>query len=86
MLNPAVHSHYYEAPASDPNADEIWCYCDRPAYSPGDRVSLQVSTSAKSFDVEVARDGIEPEILLQRRNLKGERHDTPVDAYARGCG
>jgi len=40
--SPAVFEHYYEGPPADPVGDEIWCYCDRPRYSPGDTLCLQV--------------------------------------------
>ena len=47
-INPAVLGQYYEAPANAADSDEIWCYCDRPCYSPGDSVAFHVSTSAQN--------------------------------------
>ncbi len=86
MPNPAVHSNYFEAPASDPSATEIWCYCDRPVYSPGDTLCLHVSTGARRFDVAIARDTGELEARFERRGLAGRYHATPADASVGGCG
>jgi hypothetical protein len=84
--NPAVHSHYYETPGGDSSADEIWCYCDRPCYSPGDPVALHVSTSASRYSLEIALDAAALEVVLRRDNLPGKRHDTPNDVSVVGCG
>jgi hypothetical protein len=85
-INPAVHGHYYEAPASTAGADEIWCYCDRPCYSPGDSVAFHVSTSAKSYSLEIALDAEQLDVVYQRDNLPGQHHDTQTDASVSGCG
>ena len=85
VINPAVLSHYYEAPAADPATDEIWCYCDRPCYSPGDRIAFHVSTSAPRYSLEIARDATALESVYRRDNLPGKRHATPADASVRGC-
>jgi hypothetical protein len=84
--NPAVHSNYYEAPPPDPAGDELWCYSDRPCYSPGDTVAFHVSTTASSYSIEIARDSVELEVLFQRDKLPGKRHATPADASVAGCG
>ncbi|UCH38685.1 MAG: hypothetical protein JSU67_10955, partial [Gammaproteobacteria bacterium] len=84
MPNPAVFSNYYEFPGRA--ADEIWCYCDRPCYSPGDTLVLHVSTSAKSWCLEIARDAVGLEPMYQRDGLRGQWHETPTDAAVQGCG
>ena len=86
MPDPAVHSNYYEAPAAVPAGDEIWCYSDRPCYSPGDVICFHVSTTARTYRLEIARDGLEFEILFCSDALPGKRYDTPVDASVVGCG
>ena len=82
--NPAVFSNYYEAP--NPDRDEIWCYCDRSSYAPGDRVRFHVSTSASHYRLEIARDGAEFDRVYQQDGLPGKRYDTPEDVSVRGCG
>ena len=84
--NPAVFTHYYESPSDDPAADEIWCYCDRPCYSPGETVCFHVSSSARSYSLEIARDGLELEVVFTRSGLSAELHATPGDASVAGCG
>jgi len=83
--NPAVRSNYYEAPASDSKVAEIWCYSDRPCYSPGDTIAFHVSTTASSYSLAIARDALALEVVFERNGLPGRRHDTPPDASAAGC-
>jgi len=85
-FNPAVLSNYYEAAAAEPTGDEIWCYSDRPCYSPGDTIAFYVSTTASSYSLEMARDALELEVLFTRDGLPGLRHQTPLDASVIGCG
>ena len=84
--SPAVFEHYYEGPAAEPAGDEIWCYCDRPCYSPGDTLRLQVSTTASNWHLEIVHDALQPARLFERRSLPGARQDTPADASVAGCG
>ena len=85
-LNPAVLTNYYEGPAADPVDDELWCYSDRLCYSPGETISFHVSTTAKTYALEIARDALVLEGLFTRDKLSGCRHDTPDDASVIGCG
>jgi hypothetical protein len=84
--NPAVFSHYYEAPTDTPLGDEIWCYSDKPCYSPGETINLHVSTTAQVYSLEIVRDDLKPEILFSRSGLAGYRRETPLDASVVGCG
>ena len=85
-LNPAVFSHYYEGPAATPAGDEIWCYSDRPCYSPGEVILFYVSTTAQTYDLEIAHDSPEPETLFRQKDLPGTLQKTPADASVVGCG
>ena len=82
MPDPAVHDNYYECPGREP--DEIWCYCDRPCYSPGDTLRLHVSTTAASFAVEILLDAAAPRVMFVREKIGGECHDTTPDASVAG--
>lgn len=84
--NPAVFEHYYEAPAAEPIGNEIWCYCDRPCYSPGETIAFHVSTAAKTYGLEIARDACELEVVFRREGLSGQWQETPRDASEVGCG
>jgi hypothetical protein len=83
----AVFTIWPETPASaDPARHQIWAYCDRVSYAPGETVRVHVSTTAPSFDLELTRDTLKPEIVLSREGLRGQSPDTPEDCSARGCG
>ncbi len=84
--NPAVFSHYYEGPSATPTGDEIWCYSDRPCYSPGEIIIFYVSTTAQVYDLEIARDSVKFETLIQRNQLPGCHQETPADVSVTGCG
>jgi hypothetical protein len=53
--------------------------------TPGERVELHVSTDAARFEVEVARDGAEREIVW-RGTAPGAAHPVPDAVAAQGCG
>jgi hypothetical protein len=81
-----VFEHYYEGPAAEAAGDEIWCYCDRPCYSPGDTVQFHVSTTAATWSLEIALDAPGGQDVFSRAGLPGRRCDTPADASVSGCG
>ncbi|MBL9035405.1 MAG: hypothetical protein JNN33_11610 [Rhodospirillaceae bacterium] len=83
----AVFSIWPERPESaDPTRHQVWAYCDRLSYAPGEIVRVHVSTTAESFDLEVTRDGARPEIVLSREGLRGHAAETPPDCSVKGCG
>ncbi len=51
----------------------------------GDEVGLHVSTNAPTFAVEIAREGIEREVVWSKTDMPGAEHPVPEDASARGC-
>jgi hypothetical protein len=92
-LNPAVFSHYYEGPSAAPAGDEIWCYSDRPCYSPGEVIVFFVSTTAQAYDLEIAR-GVDQSALFLGSDdidfhadiLYGKVTDETVALAGRGSG
>ncbi len=80
-----ILDNYYIGPARDPNVLEIWGYTDRLSYLPGEKVELRVSTTAVSYSIEIGRDGVNYQPLLQVSDLKGTYHDTPEDCSVNGC-
>jgi hypothetical protein len=60
-------------------------YADRVSYQAGDRVGLQVSTSAARFSVEVARVGARRQVVWEREGVAGAEHPVPADASSHGC-
>lgn len=82
----AVHSHYYEQPGMDGDRGEVWCYCDRFSYRPGDTVRLQVSSTAPAFAIEVVRDGATETKVLEQSGIAARWQDTPEQCSVLGCG
>ncbi|MEQ1952005.1 N,N-dimethylformamidase beta subunit family domain-containing protein [Mesorhizobium yinganensis] len=82
----AVYGHYYEYPGMDGERGEIWGYTDRFSYSPGDAVTLFVSSTADRFDMELARDGAVLVKVFEKSGLASRWQDTPDQCSVEGCG
>ena len=82
----AVRGHYYEYPGMDGERGEIWCYTDRLAYAPGERVTLHVSSTAPAFRLDILRDGGSETPVFEKHGLAGRWQDTPDQCSVEGCG
>ncbi|WFU51669.1 N,N-dimethylformamidase beta subunit family domain-containing protein [Sinorhizobium terangae] len=82
----AINSHYYERPGMDGVRGEIWCYSDRFSYRPGEKVRLQVSSTAPVFAIEIVRDGAIEATVFQRSGIAARWQDTPEHCSVEGCG
>ncbi|MEX0346746.1 MAG: N,N-dimethylformamidase beta subunit family domain-containing protein [Rhizobiaceae bacterium] len=80
-----ILDHYYIGPARDEAVLEIWGYTAEMSYAPGDTVSLHVSTTADTWDLEIGRDGAEYVPVLSVEDLPGVHHETPTDCSVNGC-
>src|SRR4051794_20828986 len=80
---PAIERWWYEAPTGQPG--DLYCYCDRLSYAPGETARLHVYCAAPRYDLKVERDGAERLVAHERRGLPGSRPDTPADCFAHGC-
>jgi hypothetical protein len=60
-------------------------YCWPSSVAQGEPVDLLVSTDRGAFDVEVAREGAEREIVWRARGVRAEHHPTPDGASSDGC-
>ena len=78
-------SHWYEAPREDPAVPEVYTYTDAMSYAPGDEVAFHTSTTARSWTLQVYRDGNVPTLVHEAKDLAGTFHATPPDAYRAGC-
>ncbi|MES0151901.1 hypothetical protein NKJ95_33040 [Mesorhizobium sp. M0012] len=79
-------SHFYEQPGMDGARGEIWCYTDRLSYRPGEKVRLQVSSTAPHFTVDIMRDGGTETKALQQSGIAARWQDTPDQCSVEGCG
>ena len=82
----AVRGHYYEYPGMDGERGEIWCYTDRFSYRPGETAALHVSSTAKTFAIEIVRDGGVETPVFQTSGLAARWQDTPEQCSVEGCG
>ena len=82
----AIAENFYERASDDPADPQLWGYTDRWSYAPGDTVKLHVSTTLKTFDVEIWRDGARRELKLKREACAGAFHPTPEQCSVSGCG
>jgi len=82
----AVRSNYYEWPGMDGERGEIWCYTDRFSYRPADVVELFVSSTARTFGIEIVRDGGVEIPVFKRSGLAATWQDTPDQCSVEGCG
>lgn len=76
---------WYEAPREDPHVPEVYTYTDAISYDPGDEVTFHSSATAKTWRLQIYRDGSEPEMLHEADALAGVFAPTPADAYRNGC-
>ncbi|HYF49195.1 MAG TPA: N,N-dimethylformamidase beta subunit family domain-containing protein, partial [Planctomycetota bacterium] len=56
------------------------------AVTAGEDLPLHVSTDAKSFDVEILREGAETKSFGRVTSLPGVKHPVPELAFQKGCG
>jgi hypothetical protein len=82
----AVFGHRYERPGMHGERGEIWCYTDAMAYPPGATVSLQVSSTAAKYRMEIIRDGAVAAPVLVRRVVGARSQETPEQCSVIGCG
>jgi hypothetical protein len=61
-------------------------YTNRLSYVPGEEVAFHISTSAKQFEVEIARVGAEREVVWTKDKVEGAAHPIPENASSHGCG
>lgn len=80
-----VTGHYYEAASPDPTRPQVWGYTAALSYAPGDEVALHLMSSSPEVRVVVTRDGLEPEVVLDRFVVAGFCQ-TPDDCSVIGCG
>jgi len=83
----AVLGNYAERPHHIPPQHlRVWSYTDELSYAPGGVVQAHLCTNARSYDVQVIRDGIRPHVMYSRPGREGRWRDTPEDCSVTGCG
>ncbi|MER9566936.1 N,N-dimethylformamidase beta subunit family domain-containing protein [Mesorhizobium sp. M0571] len=82
----AERGHFYECAGMDGAFGEIWCYSDRVSYRPGEKVRLQVSSTAPRFTIDIMRDGGTETKVFQKSGIATRWQDTPDQCSVDGCG
>ena len=77
---------WFDAPRDDPSVPEVHTYTDHISYDPGDEVAFHSSATAKTWRLQVYRDGLDPEMVHEVDSVDGCFAPTPPDAYRNGCG
>jgi hypothetical protein len=88
MIVIALLAGFRLAPAadtSDPVPLAIEGYAGRTSYTPGESVALHVSTTAKTFAVEITRLGATKEVVFTKADVAGRQAPTPETASSHGC-
>lgn len=74
-----------EFPGKPGDGPQVYCYTNKYSYAHGETVQLHASSTTRTFDVEVVRDGANPLTVFARKNVTGRYSETPRDCYQNGC-
>jgi hypothetical protein len=83
--NDSRHDWAYEKPLNDPAIAEIWCYTPRISYRAGEVIDLHVHSTRPVFEIEVTRDGPNPERVFFQIGIAATAAPTPNRAHVVGC-
>jgi len=61
-------------------------YTGQLSYAPGEEIAFNVSTSAGSYSIEIARIGPTREVVHTQSDIPGEAQPIPINASSHGCG
>jgi hypothetical protein len=64
---------------------KIEVYANTLSVVAGEELQLHVSTTARHFNLEFARAGLEETVVWTRNDLRGTLYPTPDEAWKRGC-
>lgn len=68
------------------NTAGIEGYADIISVAPGDTLALKVSSYSPTFSVEIARHGVETDVLTRESGIPGGIQNYPLDAFREGAG
>jgi hypothetical protein len=60
-------------------------YTDQLSYRAGEEIAFHVSSAAATFDLEIARIGVERRVVWHRKLIPGHQHSIPDNASSHGC-
>ena len=80
-----VTGHYFETASDDPSRPQVWGYTNGLSFAPGQELVLHGMASAPAAHVVIARDGMTPQIVMERE-VATRFAATPPDCSVTGCG
>lgn len=82
----ARHASAGDESGASLNKGSIELYTSTLSVVAGEKVAVHVSTTSDHFDVEILRIGVKEEIVLTKKNCRGNFYPMPEDAWEQGCG
>ena len=87
---PAAHSDTrhdwgYEKSLNNPEIAEVWCYTPRYSYRAGETIDFHMHSTRAKAEIEIYRDGEQPKLVYEKRNIVVSAVPTPKDAHIHGC-
>ena len=79
-----VTGHYFEMASDDPDRAQVWGYAGTISYRPGEMMSVHGMGKAGRARLEIARDGLTPETVLDRE-IEVTFTPAPADCSVMGC-
>ena len=79
-----VTGHYFEIASNDATRPQVWGYTGALSYAPGELLVLHGMSSAPQAHLVIARDGLEPQIVLDQE-IATSFAKTPADCSVKGC-
>lgn len=80
-----VTGHYYEVASPDAARPQVWGYTGALSHLPGEVLRLHLSSTAPQVQVEIARDGLAPQVVFAG-DVAARFAPTPADCSVTGCG
>ena len=75
-----------EFPGTIEDGPQVYCYTDKYSYAHGETIQIHATSTTKTFDVTIVKDGARPTTVFERTNVPGRYTETPRDCYQIGSG
>ncbi len=75
-----------EFPGTVADGPQVYCYTDKYSYAHGEEIKVHATSTTRTFDVLVVRDGANPRTVWKRDNVPGRYSETPKNCFQVGCG
>ncbi len=80
-----LSDYRYQFPREDPALPEVFVYTEKMSYDPGEAVEFHGSTTARTWSIQIYRDGHKPQMMDEAFELPGSFTKTSETAFMDGC-